>query len=275
MSVPIPFTKLSGAGNDFVVLDANAWDAIPGDRARWVRAVCRRGMSVGADGVLIVSNGGPGRVRVVFFNPDGGEAFCGNGSRCAARFATTRAGAPASMTLLTAIGEVPAVVDGAVVSLTLPPPKDLGEVVLEATSATFRGRWVVAGVPHLVFPVAGLADYPLERVGPPLRRHAALGAAGANVNLVETDGDGRVHVRTWERGVENETLSWGAGGRGAPGGARRAGGAATVVVVPRSGTALTVILPGEPARPSFARLIGDARFVFEGALDPEATVGCE
>jgi diaminopimelate epimerase len=275
MSVPIPFTKMSGAGNDFVVLDARAWDAVPGDRARWVRAVCRRGLSVGADGVLVVSASGPGRVRVLFFNPDGGEAFCGNGSRCAARYATTRVAAPGTMTLLTAIGEVPAVVDGSVASLTLPAPQDLGEVVLDAASATFRGRRVVAGMPHLVFPVAGLADYALDRVGPPLRRHAALGPSGANVNLVETDAGGRVHVRTWERGVENETLSCGTGAVAAAFAARLSGAAETVVVVPRSGTALTVILPGNPARPEFARLIGDARFVFEGVLDPEATVGAE
>ena len=90
MSDRVPFTKMSGAGNDFVVLDARSFEGLPGDRAAWVRAVCRRGLSVGADGVLVGSQAGPGRVRVLFFNPDGGEAFCGNGSRCAARYAATR-----------------------------------------------------------------------------------------------------------------------------------------------------------------------------------------
>ena len=274
MRVRVPFSKMSGAGNDFIVLDARAWEALSGDRAAWVRAVCRRVMSVGADGVLVVSASGPGRVRVVFFNPDGGEAFCGNGSRCAARYAATRGGAPAAaMTLLTSVGEVEAVVDGAVVRLTLPPPKDLGEIVLEDDAATFRGRWVVAGVPHVVLPVVRLAAYPIERVGPSLRRHGTLGPSGANVNLVETDASGRVHVRTWERGVENETLSCGTGAVAVALAARLAGAPETVVVVPRSGSNLTVVLPGDPTCPEYARLIGDARFVFEGALDPEATVG--
>lgn len=275
MSVRVPFAKMSGAGNDFVVLDARAWEALPGDRAAWVRAVCRRGLSVGADGVLVVSAHGPGRVRVVFFNPDGGEAFCGNGSRCAARYAATHDLATGAMTLLTSVGEVRAVVDGPVVSLSLPPPEDLGEIVLEDAATTFRGRWVVAGVPHVVFPVVGLAGYPLPTVGPSLRRHRALGPSGANVNLIETDPGGRVHVRTWERGVENETLSCGTGAVAVAFAARLAGAPERVVVVPRSGAMLTVMLPGEPARPACARLIGDARFVFTGVLDPEATVAAE
>jgi diaminopimelate epimerase len=262
---------MSGAGNDFVVLDAHVFQALPGDRAAWVRAVCRRGLSVGADGVLVVSSDGPGRVGVLFFNPDGGEAFCGNGSRCAARYAATHLALPDTMTLLTAAGDVRAVVDGPVVSLTLPPPADLGEVVLGVGHETFRGRWILAGVPHVVFSITGLRAYPLERVGPPLRRHETLGPPGANVNLVETDSDGRVHVRTFERGVENETLSCGTGAVAVAYAARLTGAGERIVVVPRSGAELTVVLPGEAARPSSARLIGDARFIFEGVLDPEAT----
>jgi len=273
MSVKLRFEKMSGAGNDFLVLDASAWEALPGDRTAWVRAVCRRGLSVGADGVLVVSADGPDRVRVVFFNPDGGEAFCGNGSRCAARYAAVKGLAPAeAMILATSLGDVPAVVEGGIVRLTLPPPADLGPVVLENEAGTFRGRWVNAGVPHVVLPVTGLASCPLERIGPTLRRHPKLGPPGANVNLVEADGRGRIHVRTWERGVENETLACGTGAVAAAMAARLGGAGETVVVVPRSGLALTVSLPGDPAHPSSASLAGDARFVFEGSLHPEAIV---
>ena len=273
MSKRLSFTKMSGAGNDFIVVEASAWETLPEDRAAWVRAVCRRGVSVGADGVLVVSPDGPDRVRVTFFNPDGGEAFCGNGSRCAARYAATRGVArDASMTLVTSVGEVPARVEGGVVRLTLPPPEDRGAIVLENAAETFRGRFVVAGVPHIVVPVAGLSSYPLERVGPLLRRHPQLGPSGANVDLVESDGRGRVHVRTWERGVENETLSCGTGAVAVAFSARLAGGPETVVVVSRSGLALTVTIEGDPERPASASLAGDARFVFEGVLDPEAMV---
>ena len=273
MSTHLHFRKMSGAGNDFLVLDASAWTSLPGDRAAWVRAVCRRGVSVGADGVLVVSPDGPSRVRVLFFNPDGGEAFCGNGSRCAARYAATRGMAPpAAMTLVTSVGEIPAVVEDGLVRLTLPPPEDLGAIALECDADTFRGRWVIAGVPHVVIPVVGLASYPLERIGPSLRRHPGLGPSGANVNLVESDDRGRIHVRTWERGVENETLSCGTGAVAVALAARLLGAQETVVVVPRSGLILTVMLEGDPVRPARARLAGDARFVFEGSLDPEAIV---
>jgi diaminopimelate epimerase len=273
MSDALRFTKMSGAGNDFVVLDARSWEALPGDRAAWVRAVCRRGLSVGADGVLVVSAEGPRVARVLFLNPDGGEAFCGNGCRCAARFASTRGLATGTeISLLTEVGEVRAAIEGELVTLTLPPPVDLGAIVLEHDAEEFFGRWVDAGVPHVIFPVRGLDAFPLERVGPVLRRHPALGPSGANVNLVETDARGRIHVRTWERGVENETLACGTGAVAVALAARLAGAPDTVVVVPRSGSTITVTLPGEPGRPEGARLRGDARFVFDGVLDAEATV---
>jgi len=274
VSARLAFSKMSGAGNDFVVLDGPTWEAVPGDREAWVRAVCRRGLSVGADGVLVVSPSGSGRVRVKFFNPDGGEAFCGNGSRCAARFAATRGIVGTNtMILETLVGEVPAVVTRGLVTLTLPPPEDRGEVVVNASAGNFRGRWVVAGVPHFVVPVAGLAAYPLWSVGPELRRHAALGPDGVNVDLVENDAAGRVHVRTFERGVESETLACGTGAVAVAFAARRGGSGETVVVVPRSGLPLSVTLAGDPSRPASVTLTGDARFVFTGVLDPEAIVG--
>ena len=273
MSASLPFTKMSGAGNDFVVLDSETWESVSQDRAAWVRAVCRRGLSVGADGVLVIAPDGVGRVRVVFFNPDGGEAFCGNGSRCAARFALIRGmAAEPAMTLQTAVGDVPAVVMGDQVRLTLPPPEDRGAITLEAGGETYRGRWVSAGVPHVVIPVVGLASYPIEWLGPMLRRHDKLGPEGANVDLIERDGSGRIHVRTWERGVENETLACGTGAVAVAMAARLAGAPEEIVVVPRSGSALTVSLPGDPARPAGAMLTGDARIVFDGSLNAEATM---
>ena len=273
MSAGLRFTKMSGAGNDFVVLDSEAWDSVPQDRAAWVRAVCRRGLSVGADGVLVVLREGGGRVRVVFFNPDGGEAFCGNGSRCAARFAHLhRIASGPDMTLRTAVGDVPAIVTGDHVRLTLPPPEDLGAITLAVGAESYRGRWVNAGVPHVVIPVSGLAGYAIERLGPALRRHDKLGPEGANVDLVESDSAGRVHVRTWERGVENETLACGTGAVAVAMAARIAGAPEDIVVVPRSRSILTVSLPGDPVKPAAAILSGDARLVFHGFLDPDATM---
>jgi len=264
----IPFVKMSGAGNDFVVLEARTWGSLAEGRA-WVRRVCRRGLSVGADGVLVVGRESGG-VRVVFFNPDGGEAFCGNGSRCAARFAFSRGIAPARMTLATFAGDVAAEVAGDLVSLVLPPPRAYGEVVLPGPDRSqHRGRLIVAGVPHVVLPVSGVDTWPLERVAPTLRRDPSLGTDGANVDIVEGGPGGVVRVRTWERGVEGETLACGSGAVAAAMAARIEGAGERVTVVPRSGIPLVVELPGDPYHPSHARLEGDARFVFEGELSSE------
>ena len=268
MSRGIPFVKMSGAGNDFVVLDASTWESIEG-REAWVRGVCRRGLSVGADGVLVVGGEGGG-VRVVFFNPDGGEAFCGNGSRCAARFAFTRGLASASMTLFTFAGDVAAEVSGDQVSLVLPPPRDHGEVVLRGPEgATHRARLIIAGVPHVILRVSGLETWPLAEIAPVLRRDPSLGTDGANVDAVEIDRGGAIHVRTWERGVEGETLACGSGAVAVAMASRTEGAGERITVVPRSGIPLVVELPGEPRRPSHAILRGDARFIFDGELSRE------
>ena len=267
MSAPRRFTKMSGAGNDFIVLDGSTWDALPADRTGWIRNVCRRGLSVGADGVLVVRPESPARVRLDYFNADGSEAFCGNGSRCAARYAARHGMAPESMTLLTSAGEVPASVAGESVSVVLPPPEDLGPIELASGGRTFRGRWIRAGVPHVVFEVAGLASYPIDRFAPALRSDARLAPEGANVDLFERDREGRLHVRTWERGVEAETLACGTGAVAAALAARLSGSGETVTIVPRSGVPLAITIPGDPARPGRATLSGEARFVFEGTLE--------
>jgi diaminopimelate epimerase len=270
VSAGIPIVKMSGAGNDFVVLDEAAWAALAGDRRAFVRGICRRGLSVGADGVLVVGPAGAGRVRVTFMNPDGGVAFCGNGSRCAARYAIARGlVAGPSFVLETSAGDVPAAVDVSGIALTLAAPEDRGVLAAAALDGAHGGRFVLAGVPHLVIPVGSVDAVPIDRVAPALRRHPALGPEGANVDFVERTPSGAVRVRTWERGVEGETLACGTGAVAAAFAARLDGAAESITVVPRSGIALRVELPGDPHRPTAARLIGDARFVFEGSLAPE------
>ena len=266
MSGGVPVTKMSGAGNDFVVLDRETARAIP-DLAGWARRVCRRGLSVGADGVLVV---GPedGGVRVLFLNPDGGQAFCGNGTRCAARFAVMRGFGKGTLHLRTAAGEVVAEVEDAHVRLALPAPRDLGPWEGRVGSDTLAGRRILAGVPHLVLEVPDVSAAPLHLWGPALAHHPDFGREGTNVSVVAASGDGLLRIRTWERGVEGETLSCGSGALAGAHFLAQRQGTSDVRILPASGVALRVVLEG-----GTAALEGDARVVFEGTLPDEAVSG--
>jgi diaminopimelate epimerase len=267
MSGPVPVTKMSGAGNDFVVLGPEGIALVGRDLSAWTRRVCRRGVSIGADGVLVVEPGRDGRIRVTFRNPDGEEAFCGNGSRCAARYALTRGMAGPTMTLDTAAGEVEAEIEGVRVRLTLPPPRDLGHWKGSVGDEPLSGRRILAGVPHLILHVDDLDRAPLARWGPPLRRHPDFGPPGTNVDLVQWRDDGALSVRTWERGVEGETLACGSGAVAAALWACLEGAGEDVRIRPASGIELRVTLG------AVAHLAGDARFVFEGTVTDEAVTG--
>ena len=269
MSAGVQVTKMSGAGNDFVVLGHDAAETLGARLVEWTIRVCRRGDSVGADGVLVVERIGSDRVAVRFLNPDGSSAFCGNGSRCAARFAQLEGLAGARMTLVTDWGDVPARVDGERVMLELPAPVDLGPLVVDAAGREFRGRLVRAGVPHFVVRVDEVASAPLCQWGPALRRHDRFAPQGANIDLVDGTG-AELRVRTYERGVEAETRACGSGAVAAAFAHRLAGGPATVTVVPASGRTLRVDLPGPQATPLSAVLSGDARRIFDAVVSDEA-----
>jgi diaminopimelate epimerase len=259
--------KMSGAGNDFIVVGPEELSAIEGDITAWIRRVCRRRLSVGADGVLLVAPSGGERVTVRFHNPDGSAAFCGNGSRCAARYAHMQGFAGSRMILETAVGDVPAEILDNGVRLELPAPVDRGELELELPGEALKGRYILAGAPHFVSWTDDLTSTALERLGPPVRRHPEFGAAGVNLDLIAARPDGSIAIRTWERGVEGETLSCGSGAVAAALAHRLAGGGESARIMPAAGRPLMVTLPGDR---KIALLEGDARLIYEGELSPEA-----
>jgi diaminopimelate epimerase len=259
---------MTGAGNDFLVIGPRAARAIA-DRAAWVRKVCARGLSIGADGVVFVEADGPDRVRVQFVNPDGSSSFCGNGSRCAARFARLEGLVGDSLTLLTESGDIPARIDGDDVRLMLPPPIVHGEREASSGDTTHRGLFVTAMIPHFVVFVDDPHEAPLSRWGPALRRHPVFGPQGTNVNLA-SQGDDGVVLRTWERGVEAETLCCGSGAVAVAAAARLRGAPPCITLRPAGGIPLRVELPGDRHAPECAILSGEARVLFRGEIDPEA-----
>ena len=255
--------KVEGAGNDFVLAMGDWVGRLAEDR-ELVRRLCHRRLGIGADGVLLVEVEGVDRVRLEHRNADGSPAaFCGNGTRCAARAAVELAGCRSKLVVDTGWAPITATVREASVSLDLPAPPDGPRPM----AITLRDRQVEAsylevGVPHLVVPVSDPTELDLAMVAPPLRRLPELGPGGANVDFVSS-GDGSPGViRTWERGVEGETLSCGSG----------VVAAALVVMVRRgvdavrlrttSGDVLVVEALGSPPRCP-VRFTGPTRIVAE------------
>lgn len=265
------FAKLHGAGNDFLLFDGGSDPSLADALPTLVSRLCHRRFGLGADGVLLLKPAGPNEARVVYWNADGSEvAFCANATRCAARFAAERWGWR-EMVLATGYAAIPAAVEGEQVTLRLPAPTDLRPwLQLVVADWTVAVRYLVVGVPQLVVRVAW-PDFwrrSLEPVGPALRGHPDLGEGGANVNFVQVE-DGMLAVRSWERGVEGETLSCGSGDVAAALVALAEGWvAAPASVRTASGRVLLVEPEGAPpACPS--RFSGAAEWVAEGVVHPE------
>lgn len=273
MTLPTHFVKMAGGGNDFLLFEADGRRLDEKDRRR-VAMLCRRGLSVGADGALFLSGGEQGRVHLDYFNADGGLAsFCANGTRCAARYAVDRRLVAGETPVLeTGWAPITAQVNGEAVTLRLPAlplpgkPLPISGEGLPATAVP-----IVVGVPHLVVFVSGdLLALPIERLAPPLRRHAAL-PDGANVNFVKITGPGTISVRTWERGVEGETLACGSGVVAAAVVAVREGLVEPpVTCMTRSGAAFTVVFAEREGAIVEAALTGDAREIYTAELTEEA-----
>jgi diaminopimelate epimerase len=269
MSFPSRFVKMAGGGNDFLVFEGDGLLLTEEDRAR-LALMCRRGLSVGADGALFLFPGEKGRVRVDYFNADGGPAtFCANGTRCAARYAVRHGLASGATAMLqTGWGQIEARVEGEQVTLSLPAvPAPQDPIPISGRGLPPTAILMKVGVPHLVVFVRGdLGKFAIDRFGPPLRRHPAL-PEGANVNFVRAAGENRIEVRSWERGVEGETLSCGSGVVAAAIAAARQGMAVSPVTCgTKSGVDLVVEFREEGDVVAGVRLTGDAREIYAGEL---------
>lgn len=208
--------KMTGSGNDFVFVDGRTappdlWDAAA------IRAVCDRHLGVGADGLVILEPGaGQGKVRFHFFNQDGSRAaMCGNAALCATRLAAwLELAPPTGMVLETDAGPVRSRClsgEGQRAELELPQPSAVTSPAIPLETGERSIQLVTVGVPHLVVQVGALQAAGLMDRGRVLRFHPALGPGGANVNFVGPRESGGWGMRTYERGVEGETLACGTG----------------------------------------------------------------
>jgi diaminopimelate epimerase len=263
----IKFWKMSGAGNDFVLISGGGRGTAA--LTRLAVKFCAAKTGIGADGLLYVNKAGRGAVSVRYFNSDGSEAFCGNGSRCAAWWAHRAALAGKRFLLRTAAGDLPA-------EITARETVRMGMPDVTGAALNFPGKYprgintvhfLNTGVPHAVVPVSGLDALDVAGLGRALRHNPAFGRAGANVNFVGVRG-GRVQVRTFERGVEGETLACGTGLTAAAVALALTGAVRPPVRLrSRSGEDFTVWLNPAGDGATDIRIQGPAQIVYRGEIE--------
>jgi diaminopimelate epimerase len=266
----LEFTKMNGAGNDFVLVDNRA-GGISLTTEQIIR-LCDRHRGVGADGVMLLvpARSGTADWAWDFYNSDGSVAeMCGNGARCFARYVQQTAGMNRDFSFATAAGVITASFQGERVTVNLTKPKDLclnETVPLSSGNVTLHS--LNTGVPHAVQFVPEADQAMVLQLGPEIRRHAHFGPRGTNVNFVQVLGPNHIRVRTFERGVEGETLACGTGvSASAMISARVHGFTSPVKVQVQGGDQLEVSFTDTNGEFDNVRLTGPADFVFTGKIE--------
>ena len=260
---------MNGAGNDFVMLDNRTGDIQL--RPDQISKICDRHRGVGADGILLLEpavNGADFRMR--YYNRDGGEAeMCGNGARCFARFANKVAGTPRKLTFETPAGVIGAELQGELVRLQMSDPTELRlNVPLQVEGEDATVHFVNTGVPHVVVPVSRVDMVHVRGRGASIRNHEMFSPKGTNANFLEKRSRRSIGIRTYERGVEDETLACGTGVVASAlifAATENIDGPITVWV--RGGSDLTVDFERDGQRFRNVTLTGPAEFVFEGTIE--------
>ncbi|MEJ2168021.1 MAG: diaminopimelate epimerase [Desulfobacterales bacterium] len=270
---PITFYKMSGSGNDFIIID-NRSRIIDGlDLPKFIRAVCRRKMAVGADGLILIEPSDKADFRWQFFNSDGSRAeMCGNGARCAARFAVVNGIAKANLSFETDAGVVAGQVEGDRARVKMPDPMDLRlDYAIELKTGPVTVSSINTGVPHVVIMRDSVAEVDVFNLGREIRNHKAFAPAGTNVNFICRKGQGQLAIRTYERGVEDETLACGTGSiAGALVTSSKLDWNSPIDLTTRSGEVLRIHFNKNENVFDNVYLEGDARIIYTAQLGEEA-----
>jgi len=208
----LKFTKMHGAGNDFVLIDDRA-GTVPWEDHFLMAALASRRTGIGCEGVILVQHSDKADFRMRFLNPDGTEVeLCGNGSRCAAAFAHAIGASGTALTMETMCGLIDAQLSDTGVCVWMPEPskKNFG-IVLKVGNETVRGDFINTGVPHFVVQVPNISTVDVQGLGRALRLHPAFAPDGTNVDFVTFRAPNRMSMRTYERGVEAESGACGTG----------------------------------------------------------------
>jgi diaminopimelate epimerase len=276
MKIVVDFYKMSGSGNDFILVD-NRDNIIEAElAAELARKLCRRKVSVGADGLILIENVVVVDFRWNFFIADGSKAeMCGNGGRCVARLANMLGICGSSLSFRTLAGIIRAEVSGSRVKLQMTEPHDLRlDMELDLNGQRFNTHFVNTGVPHTVFILEGPETLEKQEVvgqGRKVRFHSQFAPAGTNVNFVAVIDEQALALRTYERGVEDETLACGTGATAvALIGAAKGMVRPPVAVHTKSGETLTIYFDPKEILPQEVYMEGETTVIYQGRLWEEA-----
>tara|TARA_B100000315_G_C14590989_1_gene595767 strand:- start:3506 stop:4333 length:828 start_codon:yes stop_codon:yes gene_type:complete len=272
----IPFMKLAGSGNDFILIDNRRLSIASTRLKRIAVQLCRRRWSVGADGLIVIEPSLKADFKWRFFNADGSRAgFCGNGARCVARFAHIKKIARRRMVFETRVGLITAEVlssRGERVKVCMPDPKSLQldmKILIKDQEQT--AHFVDTGVPHCVYVVDDLIQVDVDGLGRTTRNHRLFLPLGTNVCFINVVNTRRIKIRTYERGVEGETLACGTGAVAAAVIANKLDAVISpVTVIPASGRPLSVSFTVKKGMYREIFLEGDARVIYDGHIRPDA-----
>ena len=270
---PINFFKMSGSGNDFIIVDNREDIVNNNDLPGFITRICRRKMSVGADGVILIEPSKNADFKWQFFNSDGSNAeMCGNGARCAARFAYVNGIAGQNLSFETDAGVVSGQVKGDRVKLKMPDPVVLIlDYNIELKTGPVTVCSVNTGVPHVVVMNESIENIDVFNLGSEMRFHEAFEPAGTNVNFICQLEQGHLAIRTYERGVENETLACGTGSIAAALIIScKAKWQSPINLLTRSGESLIIYFKKDGSIFNDIYLEGGARIIYSGQLGEDA-----
>ncbi|MBI5183582.1 MAG: diaminopimelate epimerase [Nitrospinae bacterium] len=265
----IPFFKMSGGGNDFIIIDNRNGILNGDDMGGFVRYVCQRNISVGADGLILIENSGKVDFKWRYFNADGGEVeMCGNGGRCVSRFAYINGIAKERLSFETKVGVIDAEVMGRRVKLKMPLPHNLKTgFTISIDGKIHNLSSINTGVPHTIEVVDNLESVDVVKIGRYIRHHERFEPEGTNANFMNILDLHNICIRTYERGVEDETLACGTGSVAGVLIASIEGKVESPVSVKtKGGDILTIYFKREGLGFNDLYLEGDTRVVYTGEL---------
>jgi diaminopimelate epimerase len=274
--VTLEFLKMNGAANDFIMVDNRQGSILLPSRT--VAGLCDRRRGVGADGLILIEPSPGNDFFMHYYNSDGGEeVMCGNGARCAAHFAAAmglgiRDTMGTTLHFMTGSGAIDARVTGDLVSMSMMDAREMRRQIPSDVAPTGADvHFMVVGTRHAVVPLDDVSTLTAEdvvRYGRALRHDPAFAPAGANVNFASLAPDGRMHLRTYEKGIEGETLACGTGSVASAVIFAHDGRVKSPVrVVQHSGDELLISFEPNPGGAGRVRMEGPVRVSFRGSAD--------